>query len=191
MKIFNVGDHAVNQYLLVSKTHRLLIDSGFPGSINKLGREMRKTGFKLSEIDFLIVTHFHVDHAGAIQELKNQNVKFVLFEVQEKFIRSMEDMTAGKWSYTPLKPDDNIVLSLEKSRGFLQSIGISGEVASTPGHSDDSISLILDSGECFIGDLYAEHLLTEKDFEQKQSWLKLKQAGVKEIFPGHGSCYKI
>jgi len=168
-----------------------LIDSGFPDSLNNLGREMRKTGYKIKDIDFLMVTHFHVDHAGAIQEIKNQGVKFILFDIQKNFINQMENMTIGKWKYTPLKLDDNIEMKVDDSRKFLNSLNINGQILSTPGHTADSISLVLDTGESFTGDLYAEHLLTDEDYEQKKSWLKLKELGIKEVFPSHGNSYKI
>jgi glyoxylase-like metal-dependent hydrolase (beta-lactamase superfamily II) len=191
MEIFNVGDKSINLYLIASSTHRLLIDSGFPNSLNNLGREMRKTGFKVRDIDFLIVTHFHIDHAGAVQELKDQGVKFVLVDIQQEFIEPMEKMASGKWQYTRLKSDDTIVIAADDSREFLKSIGLNGLIVSTPDHCEDSITLIFDSGEAFTGDLYAEYLLTENDVEQIQSWNKLKQLGIKEVFPGHGNSYKI
>lgn len=45
------------------------------------------------------------------------------------------------------------IISCEKSRKILSSIGISGEIIHTLSHSEDSISLILDNGFCFVGDL--------------------------------------
>jgi len=191
MDIFNIGDKSINLYLIASNTHRLLIDSGFPNSLQSLGREMRKTGFKVNEIDFVIVTHFHIDHAGAIQEIKNQGVKFILFDIQQNSIKPMENMAIGKWQYTPLQLDDNILMKVEDSKEFLKSLNINGQIIATPGHTEDSISLALDSGESFTGDLYAEYLLTEKDYEQKQSWQKLKQSGIREVFPSHGNSYLI
>lgn len=191
MDIYNVGDKSVNRYLIASSTHRLLVDSGFPDTVNSLGRKLRTTGYKVSDIDFLIVTHFHIDHAGAIQELKDLGVQFVLWDIQQPFIAPMEKMATGKWKYIPLKYDNNIVMNIQDSRRFLKSIGLSGQVVSTPGHSHDSICLVLDSGEVFTGDLYAEHLLTETDTEQLQSWRLLKQLGIKEVFPGHGNDYQV
>ncbi|HEX8545564.1 MAG TPA: MBL fold metallo-hydrolase [Cytophagaceae bacterium] len=191
MEIFNVGNKSINVYLLVSRTHRLLIDSGFPNSLSGLGREMRKTGFRVSDIDFLIVTHFHIDHAGAIQEIKDQGVKYILLDVQKKYIEPMEKMAVGKWQYTPLKLDDNVFLEAGDSREFLKSIGLKGVIVSTPGHSKDSISMVLDSGEAFTGDLYAQDLLGEIDLEQLQSWKTLKRLGVNNVFPGHGKTYRI
>ena len=42
---------------------------------------------------------------------------------------------------------------LDESRTFLASLGLHGQFVHTPGHSDDSISVLLDSGEVFTGDL--------------------------------------
>ncbi|EHJ51639.1 hypothetical protein [Streptococcus macacae] len=46
------------------------------------------------------------------------------------------------------------MLSCDASRAFPANLGITGEVISTPGHSEDSVSLVLDSGEAVVGDLY-------------------------------------
>ena len=82
MNIYNVGNNHVNIYLLDSGTNRLLIDCGYPGEIYALGRTMRQTGYTLKQIDYICVTHFHVDHAGAVQELKDEGAKFILFGCQ-------------------------------------------------------------------------------------------------------------
>ena len=189
MKIYNVGNSLVNRYLLISNTHRLLIDSGYPGSLHDLGREMRSTGYKIHEIDFVMVTHFHVDHAGAVQELKNEGVKFILYNIQTPFIKSMEAMIKGKWKYTPIELECNSIQVISDSRHFLSQLGIDGQVIATPGHTDDSISLLLDSGEVFTGDLTPEHLLTDDTSAGKLSWRKLKDLGARDVFPGHGVIY--
>ena len=56
-------------------------------------------------------------------------------------------------AYEPIHADNAIIISTEESRVFLRNIGIDGEIVATTSHSADSISLILDSGECFVGDL--------------------------------------
>lgn len=191
MNIFNVGNKSINLYLIDSGTHRLLIDAGFPSQLNELGRAMRQTGFKISDIDYLMVTHFHIDHAGAVQELKNEGVRFILFDMQIVHIKAMENLAASKWKYIPLQTADNIVLSAKNSRQFLQQINLQGEVIETPGHTDDSISLVLDSGDTFTGDLLAEHLIMEEVSLSKDSWNRLTSAGAKVIYPGHGNVYEI
>ncbi|NOU16359.1 MAG: MBL fold metallo-hydrolase [Bacteroidales bacterium] len=191
MQIFNVGSDAINIYLIDSGSHRLLIDSGFPNKLNDLGREMRKTGFKIRDIDYLIVTHFHIDHAGAIQELKEQGVKFILFDIQIGHIGSMERMAIGKWEYLQLNMRDNIIMSIDKSTDFLNKMGLQAQVISTPGHSDDSITLLFNSGEAFIGDLCADYLADDKDSINYKTWIKLKGANARIIYPSHGKVYEI
>ena len=66
------------------------------------------------------------------------------------------------------------MISCGESRGFLSRMGIAGEIIHTPSHSEDSVSLVLDDGDCFVGDLepyeylgaYEENLLLEKDWER-------------------------
>ncbi len=87
--------------------------------------------------------------------------------------------------------DDNIIITLPESRKFLQSIGLSGEAIHTPGHSNDSIFVFLDSGDAFIGDLQPENQIMEDDIISKNSWLKLKELGVKHVNPGHGHSFEV
>lgn len=44
------------------------------------------------------------------------------------------------------------MINCADSRAFLAGIGIDGEIISTPSHSPDSVSLVLDDGDCFVGD---------------------------------------
>jgi ribonuclease/clavin/mitogillin len=190
MKIFNVGNKSINLYLIDSGTHRLLIDAGFPAQLNELGRAMRQTGYTISAIDFLLVTHFHIDHAGAVQELKDAGVQFMLIDIQIDCIKPMEKLALNKWQYTALNQHDNIVLSAKDAGIFLQQYNFPAQVIETPGHSSDSVSLVLDTGETFTGDLLAEHLIMEEISPEKDAWEKLKRAGAKTIYPGHGKLYK-
>lgn len=187
MKYFNIGYKSTNYFLIDAGQYCLAIDVGWPGTINDYGRQLRLTGKRVQDIDYLIVTHFHVDHAGLAQELKNQGSKLVLFDVQLRSISQMENMIQKKMDYKPINLEDNIVITISQSRDFLKSIGISGEVVHTPGHSEDSISFFLDSGDAFIGDLRLENQITDSDIVTKNSWAKLKNIGAKQIHPGHGN----
>jgi glyoxylase-like metal-dependent hydrolase (beta-lactamase superfamily II) len=191
MKYFNVGYKSANYYLIDAGQYCLAVDVGWPGTINDYGRQLRPTGKRVQDINYLIITHFHVDHAGLVQELKDRGVKFVIFDVQIKQIAQMETMIQKKMSYKPIKLEDNIIIPIPKSREFLHSIGISGEVVHTPGHTEDSISVFLDSGDVFIGDLRPENQIMENDITLKNSWLKLKKLGLKRVNPGHGYSFEL
>ena len=81
---------------------------------------------------------------------------------------------------------------------MLRSIGVSGKIILTPGHSSDSISVLLDSGTAYVGDL-AMNMSSMKligkipfpieaeDFEQvKLSLKRLINFGGIRFYPSHG-----
>jgi glyoxylase-like metal-dependent hydrolase (beta-lactamase superfamily II) len=132
------------------------------------------------------VTHFHPDHAGLVQEIKNQGTKFILPECQKDFITPFAGTFKDKpLPYVEIKQNDNLLLKLQDSRKFLSSIGLNGEILHTPGHSDDSVTLILDEGFAFTGDLHPSFMNTD-DAVTRQSWDKIYQHTIKKILPGHG-----
>jgi glyoxylase-like metal-dependent hydrolase (beta-lactamase superfamily II) len=90
-------------------------------------------------------------------------------------------------NYLEITPDGNMVISAENSRTLLESIGIAGEILYTPGHSDDSVSLLLDDGSVFTGDLtHPAGIGLEDPATVFASWRLLLERGAKRICPGHG-----
>ena len=69
---------------------------------------------------------------------------------------------------------------------FLKDLGIDGEIIYTPGHSDDSISLILDEGIALVGDLYdLNSAITFNDEKINNSWNKILSHNISKIYYGH------
>ena len=102
-----------------------------------------------------MATHYHPDHIGLVSELMNQGVKLLVIDIQYSYIHFADSIFVRdkKLAYETIHADNAIIISIEDSRVFLRNIGINGEIVATTSHSEDSISLILDSGECFVGDL--------------------------------------
>jgi glyoxylase-like metal-dependent hydrolase (beta-lactamase superfamily II) len=83
----------------------------------------------------------------------------------------------------------------------LKSIGLEGWVLCTPGHTSDSISVILSTGEAFIGDVAMNFLpwcgthyrpIYIKNIQEVyESWKKLKRYGAKMLYPAHGAPFPI
>ncbi len=187
MNIINVGYDSTNYYLLDASKGKLLIDCGWPGTLPKLVAQLRRKGISISEIKYLLVTHFHPDHAGIAQELKDLGIRLVLLESQVDFIVPFNESFKGKnLPYVEITQGDNFLSKFADSRKFLASLGIEGEIIHTPGHSDDSVTLILDEGFAFIGDLHPLFMTTEEDRVTKESWDRIYQHKVTKIFPAHG-----
>jgi|SRR5688500_15979115 len=186
MNIVNVGYDSTNYYLIDAKSGKLLVDCGWPGTLPKFSAELKRKGISLNEIKYFLVTHFHPDHAGLIQELKNQGIKFLLLDCQIDLLPQLTEFFKTKtYPYIEIKQNDNLTLSLEESRTFLAGIGLNGEILYTPGHSDDSITLILDKGFAFTGDLHPSFMNID-DSKTRESWDKIYQHKITRIFPGHG-----
>ena len=99
-----------------------------------------------------------------------------------EFLGVPDDKLRSSWEHCR-----NIVLAAEESRAFLAGIGIQGEIISTPGHSDDSVTLVLDDGAAFTGDL-TPPLMVPEDLANLayQSWQAIRAKGATTIYPGHG-----
>jgi glyoxylase-like metal-dependent hydrolase (beta-lactamase superfamily II) len=188
MNIVNVGYDSTNYYLLDCKNGKLLIDCGWPGTLPKFMAQLKRKGISMHEIKYLLVTHFHPDHAGLVQDLKRLGLKFILLESQVNSIRSFSEFFKGKnFPYLEITQDDHLILKFDESRNFLDSIGIAGEVISTPGHSEDSVTLILDEGFAFTGDLPPMFMVSEEDRVTRHSWDEIYKHKITRIFPAHGS----
>ena len=107
----------------------------------------------LQEIKYALATHYHIDHAGLAQELKMLGVGLIVLEIQLAAIPLMKQFTKPQDHYVDISLDGNMTITFTGSRLLLAQIGIPGEILSTPGHSDDSVSLLLDNGSVFTGDL--------------------------------------
>ena len=187
MNIVNVGHQSTNYYLIDIKGGKLLVDCGWPGTLPQFSAELKRKGIAIQDIKYLLVTHFHPDHAGLTQELKSLGIKHLLLDVQVDFISQMTEFFKTKnYPYVQIQTDDSIRLQLSESRKFLAGIGLAGEIIHTPGHSEDSVTLIVDDGFAFTGDLQPVFVLPEEDALSRQSWDKIHQHKIVRVFPAHG-----
>jgi endoribonuclease LACTB2 len=187
MNILNVGYHSTNYYALEIKDGKLLVDCGWPGTFPQFSAELKRKGLAPAEIRYILVTHFHPDHAGLVQEFKNLGARLILLESQVGFIRPLNELNKRKNApFLEIREGDNLILKFEDSRTFLGSLGLDGEVIPTPGHSDDSVTLILDEGFAFTGDLPPRFLVMEEDRPSRASWDRIYAHKVTRLFPAHG-----
>jgi len=188
MNIVNISYHSTNYYTIEIKGGRLLIDCGWPGTFPQFRAEFKRKGISPSEVKYILVTHFHLDHAALAQDFKNLRAKLILLESQVDFIEPMAQMIKAKnIPYNDIRQKDNLILKFNESRKFLAELGVAGEIISTPGHSDDSVTLILDEGFAFTGDLPSRFAISEEDQVAKESWDRIYQHKITKIFPAHGN----
>jgi ribonuclease/clavin/mitogillin len=193
MKLLRFTYRKTNIYLIKGNEDNLLaIDAGWPCTFFEYARAIKTTGFNIEQIQWVIVTHFHLDHAGLVGEMVSKGYRCAVFENQMGDIDAMEAMIAKKYTeYTKIDKTKLIQMKTRDSRQWLKGLGMDGEIVITPGHSNDSVSFISDEGDAVIGDLYAENLVMDSDIESLTSWQLLRSKGAKRILPAHGNEYRL
>jgi ribonuclease/clavin/mitogillin len=185
--IVNVGYRGVNFWVIGSGGSRIIVDLGWPGGMGQLLANLKRMDVPLREIRYALATHYHIDHAGCAQDLKRAGVPLLVLETQAGWIPRMKRFTKPQDNYTEITLHDNVDITFAESRDRLARIGIAGEIVPTPGHSDDSVSLVLDSGEAFTGDLTHPQMAGEDSLEiVRESWRRLRDLGAVTVYPGHG-----
>lgn len=180
-----------NTFLVCGTGGNLLIDTDYAGTLPAFYRAIKKHGVMVSDIDYVLATHYHPDHVGLVSELMEQGVKLLLLEHQKSYIHFADEIFSRdkRLNYKPINDDNANIISTEESRKFLESVGIEGEILSTPSHSEDSISLILDNGVCIVGDLEPIEYLDayNKNERLRQDWATVMCYDPKIIYYAHAN----
>jgi ribonuclease/clavin/mitogillin len=187
LTVVNVGYRSTNFWVVSQGTTRLLVDLGWPGTMGLMRANLDRAGIPLREIRYGLATHYHPDHAGLAQELKLAGVPLLMMDVQVTLAPVLGTIVKPRDGYVEVTMHDNVTISCAESRALLDRIGIAGEIIHTPGHSDDSVSLLLDEGWVFTGDLTPPFLAVEEDLAVVlDSWQRLRERGGTRVYPGHG-----
>lgn len=204
----------VNAFLLVNSHGCILIDSGLPNTEHKIEEALKRQNLTFTDIKLIIITHAHIDHAGNAAKIKALSGAKVIvhrgdlpyYKGERKmhfcstgwFGRAFLKTGAIQKSYAPFEPD---ILLSSSERFSLHEYGINGEVISTPGHTEGSISVIFDNNNAVVGDLIASGILLggiirtgrakRPPFEDQplQVGLELEsiaKQGVTTFYMGHG-----
>ena len=166
----------------------LLVDTGLAGTLRELFASLKREDVPLADVRYLIVTHYHPDHMGIAQDLAELGVRLVVLDVQQGFLHSSDAIFAKdpRTRFKPIVEKDALVAPCSESRVFLASLGISGEVLHTPGHSDDSVSVVLDDGTAIVGDLPPLCLVSGYESPVLEaSWDDLLAHGVTRALHAH------
>jgi beta-lactamase superfamily II metal-dependent hydrolase len=75
---YYVGTGGISAVLIASPAGHVLIDGGPTGSSAQIAEHVRKLGFKVEDIRYILNGHEHFDHAGGIAELQKMSGAVVL-----------------------------------------------------------------------------------------------------------------
>jgi ribonuclease/clavin/mitogillin len=185
LTIVNVGYRSTNYWVVSAGTFRLLVDIGWPGTLGTMKANLARMDVPLREIRYALATHYHIDHAGLAEELKREGVPLLVLDVQVDAIPIMKTWTKAEDHFVDITREGNVIIPFEQSRELLSQIGIAGEILHTPGHSDHCVSLLLDDGSVFTGDLPPEAYAFDNSVALA-TWRLLRERGATRVYPAHG-----
>ena len=189
MKLLKYGN--TNTYYIPGTRGGLLIDTDYAGTLCAFYKAVKVNHIGLNDIACVVATHYHPDHIGLIGELMSQGIMLLLLNSQLRSVHFSDPIfnREKRFRYIPIDETKAIMTGFEESRSFLSSLGISGEIISTPSHSEDSISIILDNGDCFVGDLEPFDYLSayQENPALKADWDRVMSHHPKRIFYGHAN----
>ena len=138
-----------NTFYIPGAKGGLLIDTDWAGTLPQFFKAIKSAGLGISDISYVLATHYHPDHVGIIGELQRMGVVLLVADVQRGFLHFPDEIFSRdkRLHYVPINKSAAKVLTCEESRAFLHSLDIGGEIVHTPSHSEDSISILLDDGE--------------------------------------------
>jgi glyoxylase-like metal-dependent hydrolase (beta-lactamase superfamily II) len=142
-----------------------LVDPGPSSTLVTLRRKLDAAGIRPADVTALLLTHIHLDHAGAAGTLARENPRLRVF-VHEKGAPHLADPTKlvtsasrlyGKamgllWGDVLAVPTDSIVALRGGER--IDAAGRALQAEYTPGHASHHVSYFnADSGIAFVGDV--------------------------------------
>ena len=156
--------HSVAAALLESGGHRALVDPGPESTYRTLRERLQARGLSVAQLDAVLLTHIHLDHAGASGSLVRENPRLAVY-VHNLGAPHMIDPSRLLASAQRLWPDtlyqlfgETLPVPKENLRilegGETLTLGSRKlEVAYTPGHASHHVSYFDNSeGIAFVGD---------------------------------------
>jgi len=208
---------SLNTCYILKDKGAVLVDGAWPGAAQSFSKLLSDSKIKAKEIQLIILTHGDFDHVGGAKEIQElTGAKIVMHEkdsgnLEKAIFHWPEGVTPwGKISRAMMLPfvkvkgkfsAAKVDMKLDDEGLSLQEFGIAGKIVYTPGHTYGSISVVLESGDAFVGCLAQNRApfvfkpklpIYAKDLELlKESWVKVINMGASTIYPGHGESFPI
>lgn len=169
----------------------LLIDTDYAGTLPAFYKEIKKNSITVTDIKYILATHYHPDHMGLISELTELGVRLLLMKHQVKSVHCSDAIfqREPRLGYKPIDESNAAMISCEESRAFLYNMGINGEIIPTISHSDDGIAVILDDGNFCVGDLEPIDFIDAYESNQalQEDWKRILSYNPMVIHYGHAN----
>ena len=194
----------------------IAIDAGEPKKGIAFANALEAAEINPQDVNLVVLTHGHWDHIGSAMEIKSLTGAVLTMHRSEVhwLENSLTPLSPGvtPWGkvFTALHkvfmpfikiPKAKVDLVLGDEGLSLVDFGIPGRIVYTPGHSSGSVSVLLDTGEAFVGDLAMNRfplrlspglpIFADDPAAVVSSWKMLIKLGASTVYPAHGRAFPI
>ena len=206
-----------NHAYIIQDKGTVMIDGGAPKELKEFTKAIDEISIKPEDIKLMIMTHGHWDHIGSAKEIKElTGAKIAMHEKEKEWLeKGLKPLPPGITTWGSILrgmmsifmvpfikiPPTEVDLVLGDEELSLEEYGIPGKVIYTPGHSAGSVSILLETGDVFVGDMAMNQfpmrigpgmpVFAEDEDRLKENWKLLLDEGVKTIYPGHGEPFSV
>lgn len=171
LRITSVGVWGANVFIVDRNGRRLMIDAANPGDEQEIEKRMRAQDIDPASIDYLILTHGHLDHGGtAAYFQKTYGIEVIGGEGDVPMT-----LRGGRDDVCPTGMLARLILWIGAGRTYpsfaidipiagdfdLASFGIDGRILHWPGHTPGSVLIVFDD-QVFVGDLIRGGILANE-----------------------------
>lgn len=141
---FQTVPHAIASYLVIGPEGPVLVETGPASTLSQLKAALAAHQLTLADIRHVLVTHIHLDHAGAAGWIAAEGATVYVHHVgarhlidPNKLLSSASRIYGDKmdtlWGETIAIPEEQVV-SVEDGQ-LIQAAGLTFEAIDTPGHA--------------------------------------------------------
>lgn len=183
-----------NVFLLNDPACPTLIDAGLPRSGRRILQSLKETGLAPTDLEQVLLTHFHVDHSGGAAEVRQlTGARVLCHPADAALLRPGPGRRGRPWRRFAIQemPVDGLL-----AEGQVLPVLGGLQVLQTPGHTPGSLSFyLLQQRAIFVGDLFLNIggrlsqpiLRRPEDREMYESSLRrVAELEVEACLPAHG-----
>jgi glyoxylase-like metal-dependent hydrolase (beta-lactamase superfamily II) len=195
-----------NCYLLQDDGGTVLIDPGPPGGAVGVIAGAEEAGVRATDVRLILVSHGHLDHYGAVPEVKawcgapvaayrgepafsrdRRNALPPAQTLRGSVVRGLYLLLSPLAEVAPLEAD-----ILFDDEADLTPYGIQAKILHVPGHSPGSLAVLTADGDVFVGDLFVNYSVPSQPIylSDRVAWRKSYERIVAlrpgMVYVGHG-----
>ena len=154
--------NAIAAYLVPHSEGAVLVESGPGSTIDALKEGLEKYGLTIKDITYVLLSHIHLDHAGAAGWLSQQGAQVCVHPRGAPHMLRPEKLIASAtriykenmdrlWGDFLAVPEDKLIVAEDGQEITVGDLTITA--IHTPGHAEHHISWGIDNDIVFTGDI--------------------------------------